>query len=445
MMGVGIGSFLEGLAKGASIRRSFDAQGLEEERLQLAREAAQRDAEKWNYEKGILDKKTQWATEDRDYELGKRSRDDAEHKQDRDYTLSEHDYMTKKHQLDAPAEAAQREGIIAQSDFNKLKLDEAKKDVPLKDLERKKSTLETESAIQTAERAKKDQMLLERGGQEALSRYNEVVDKNINIEKNDKGADVFVFDGKKYATKDEAQNAYQQSHPFLDNYLRSKQFNDIINNDVANGRLADAKQKMEWMKYPGVRQGIETSGRLLQAYHIGDIDSVNKELKNLSDNPDYLTFGDWDPSAQIMQKDGKVSGLRVTMKNKKTGKESVQEFQTEGDIQNFISLVTDPMKAFENGKAQHDARIANQVKMGEKSIEAQMKMLESDNNSTNKMNEEAAKLKIEELLASPEFKAKPMAEQIKIINQFKQGVQSGSVAAPAPAAQPQRPPTFFGR
>lgn len=438
MMGVGIGSFLEGLAKGAAVRRSIDSQGLEEERLQLAREAAARDAEKWNYEKGILDQKQKWSAEDRDYELGKRSRDDAEHMQERDYTL-------KTRELNAPAEAAQRKKMITDSEISSLKLSEDKKDVPVADLRRKKETLETESAILTAERERKDQELLQRSGQEALDRYNQLVDKNINIEKGDKGSDVFVFDGKKYASQDEARSAYQKSHPFLDNYLRSKQFNDIINNDVASGRLQDAQKKMEWMKYPGVRQGIESSGRLLQAYHIGDIDSVNKELKSLSENPDYLTFGEWDPSAEVMQKDGKVAGLRVTMKNKKTGKESVQEFQTEGDIQNFISLVTDPMKAYENGKAQHDARITNQVKMGEKGIEAQMKMLESDNNSTNKMNEEAAKAKIEELTTTPEFKAKPLQEQIRIINQLKLGLQSNETGSPAQPARPQRPPTYFGR
>lgn len=442
--GIG-GSFIEGLAKGAALRRSMQSQGLEEERLQLARDAAARDAEKWNYEKGILDQSQKWKTEDRDYQTKTRARDDAEHLKDRDYTLSERDYQTHQRELNAPAEAAQRQKMITDSEISNLKLSEDKKDVPVADLRRKKETLETESAILTAERDRKNQELLQRSGQEALDRYNQLVDKNINIEKGDKGSDVFVFDGKKYASQDEARSAYQKNHPFLDNYLRSKQFNDIINNDVANGRLQDAQKKMEWMKYPGVRQGIETSGRLLQAYHIGDIDSVNKELKSLSENPDYLTFGEWDPSAEVMQKDGKVAGLRVTMKNKKTGKESVQEFQTEGDIQNFISLVTDPMKAYENGKAQHDARIGNQVKMGEKGIEAQMKMLESDNNSTNKMNEEGSKNLIEQLVLSEEFKKMSPQEQIRRINQIKQGLQSDATGAPAPAVRPQRPPTYFGR
>ena len=264
MMGSGIGSFLEGLAKGASLRRQMEAGALEEERMQLARNEDARAAEKFDLFK-----------KDHEYEVSKRARDDTEHQQDRDYTLSERDYQERQRQLNAPAEQARREGVMAETDWKKLLLSEAQKDAPVKDLRRKKDTLQAESEIQTAEMARKDQELVQRSGQEALTRYNETVDKSFNIEKNDNGADVYVFDGKKYASPDEAKNAYRQKNPFFDNYLRSPQFNEIINNDIANGRIEEAKKKMEWTKFPGVRAGIETSGRILQAYTIGDIDAVN--------------------------------------------------------------------------------------------------------------------------------------------------------------------------
>lgn len=364
MMGAGIGSFLEGLAKGVSLRRQMEAQALDEERMQIARNEDARAAEKFELFK-----------KDHDYEVSKRSRDDTEHQQDRDYTLSERAYQEQQRQLNAPAEQAKREGVMADTELSKLKLSESQKDVPLKDLQRKKEMLETENALLTAERTRKDQELAKRSGQEALTRYNETVDKAIGIEKAENGADVYVFDGNKYASQDEARNAYRQKNPFFDNYLRSPQFNTVINNDIANGRLEEAKKKLEWTKYPGVRAGIETSGRILQAYTIGDIDSVNKGLKELSKNPDYLTFGEWDPNAEIIQKDGKIAGLRVAMKNKKTGKESVREFQTEGDVQNFLSIVTDPMKAYENGDANHKAVIKQQTEANEKDIETYADMV----------------------------------------------------------------------
>lgn len=133
-----------------------------------------------------------------------------------------------------------------------------------------------------------------------------------------------------------------------------KLFNDkempaIVEHYLRTGQLEKATAFQEWSRQKNVQNGIKSYMAAAHALSIGDEMGAEKALRDVYNNQDYLDDGYSVPDGGvniITDRDGNVSGAKITLKNNKTG----QTYSQTVDEREFMLMAyryLDPVSVFE--------------------------------------------------------------------------------------------------
>lgn len=419
-LGIGIGSFMTGLAQGMALKNKQDQQKIEND---------------------LAERKMKLIE-------GKDARDAQNDAQDRKWKQEDRDFQTSERSADAPIKAAQR----------KAQLD----------------GLNDESEMRTT---------LRTGTDNAKKEYEAEKAKSILIGKDEAGNETYTVDGEKAASKDDADKLFEQRHStFMDAY-RTKMVPAVVQGYLKRGDVKSADAFQKWSNQKGVENAVHDYGRMMQSLQLSDWDGANKSLNSMMKNGDYVSQDRHDIKAEpIKDKDGKTAGIRVNYKDKVTGANSSKDFTSMDEFHQFAATMASPDSAFEQGKRDYEAHIsaqsdkakglnklANDItlesaksanKMDEDQLKSRLSIVEEFAKKTNNQSEINQKINIwksmneigqdspfrKEIVENGKTKKVDMtpAEQAALVEEqyklFKDNDTTASPAAPVPGAGGATPP-----
>lgn len=309
--GYGIGSFMEGLASGIrsgqaiSARNKSDA--LDERRLQIQEDAARRDAENDAYTRSINEKKMKWAEEDRARNLENETADRA-------WQEKQNGWSEADRAANAP-------------------LVETKRKADILEQEGKLSGLKTEDDIRKIRES-------------ADPEYRALESKSIQLGKDEAGKPIYGVDGEKAASEEEARQIYEKKYPF-NNFFVKNAVPKIVDGYLKAGQPEKAAAFEKWATDKRTDNGIEASGRAIQALELGDVNGLNKALNEIASDKNYLVKDGFSVSGEIIKGNNDEKGIRVKYKNKNTGAEFSNDLIGSEAVSNGLQFIFDPKNVFE--------------------------------------------------------------------------------------------------
>lgn len=344
--GMGIGDFMSGLASGirsgqaiAARNRSYE---LDERRLQLLEEEARRKA---------------------------------------DDDVFERDYKNKQMRLyensDArAAEADKRASAKSELELKALRDSQSEYDAnaPLREATRQSGILEQQGKL-------KDQRVNQEISdirQSGLNDYEGTKSKAILQGTDEAGKPTYSVDDKKYGSKEEAERAFEEQHPFWAHFNQNGGRQKMVDKLIAAGKYQEADIADKFFSDKRTANGFQQTGKVLQSMEIGDIAGVNKHLKELLNDPHYLVKDGYDITSDFIKdekgnalkdKEGNYAGLKLTMKNRQTGEVFEQSAVGTQDVINKFSWIINPENAVAWNLKQTELARAQQAKAAEKGID----------------------------------------------------------------------------
>ena len=326
--GLGIGSFMDGLVKGANVRRQMDRdkfdQDMAQKRLDLSVKQDDRAANQQTFDQDMRTK-----------DFGIRQGQDSRAAKMDEFNLSraksDQTYIEGERAADAPVKAAQRKSVLtgfADADEQRTKLRTA--------------------------------------GAEADKAYADKKAASIKADTDADGKKTFSMDGKAFATEQEATAAFEQRHgTAMDNYHRTV-VPQIERMKAQAGDIQGAEAWRKWNEDARVRKGIDTAGRLEMAFRSGDWDAVNQHFNTLTQNKDYMAMdGHEVATSPIKNASGQTVGLKGVYTNKATGETTTKEYKDLGALHTELMGMVNPASVFEWNKQQLESKRAAEAKMAE--------------------------------------------------------------------------------
>ena len=255
------------------------------------------------------------------------------------------------------------------------------------------------------------------------------------------GNSTYSVGGQSYASQDEAQKAADaQVGGFLDNWKKTvgprlQQY------WLKSGDIDKAQNFQKWMDDSSVQAGMKSWANMARAFQMGDRPGFLKHLNATLTQSGYYD-GEVQPigATEKTNDKGQLIGYTVNFRDKATGKESSQDFDSD-DIQRLAVTGLSPAQIYEQGMneltAAKKARSEAAKTQDERQWEAQkmevqqQNALEKDANSSQLRRAEKAeekRLGIGDASKDPLAKAKATSEWLK-----SQGYSDDYIAKNAPA------------
>lgn len=371
MSGFGFGSFLEGLADGMQTGQALaarqTARELEERRLQIQEDAARREAENSAYNRSVSEKKMKWLEEDRAREL-------ESDKANRAWTEKQHGW-TEQDRARAEADRAAN--------------------APLVETTRKSSLLEQENKLSDQQSNKEIRDIRE----SSVKDYEGLKAKSILQAADETGKLSYTVDDQKYGTKEDAEKAFEAKHPFWSHFNANTR-PKLVERLIAAGKYQEADATEKFFSDKKTANGLEQTGRLLEAMDAGDIEGVKKHLGAITKDPNYLIqdgydiktdFARDDKGNVIKGEDGKPLGLKMTMTNKQTGQSFEEQAIGKADIITKMGWITDPASAVTWNMKQVERIRAQKAEEAKKGIDLAADMQKEDAKADNELRKQIDK------------------------------------------------------
>lgn len=328
-LGYGIGSFLEGLSKGAAVgnqmRRQDTEDALNERRMKLLEDQSQRSAKESD-----LNLKVKQA----------------------DFDNSQADRTAN-----APLLAAQR-----QSQLTTLNDDAATR-----------STIKDATAAGQAD-------------------YDAEKAKSIAVGKDAQGNPVYTVDGQAAASKDEAESLFEKNHGTAMDHIRTKMIPAAVQSYIKRGDLASADRFQKWSDDKDVQNGIEDLGRATQSLKMGDWDGATKSLNKVAQNGSYVSQDHHGMAFEPIKDDsGKTTGVRMSYTDKASGQKFSRDFANADEAIHAAGAYLSPQAAFEQQKTDYAATQAAKAEEQKAKNDAAKQITVEAAKSANKMEEDRMK------------------------------------------------------
>lgn len=174
---------------------------------------------------------------------------------------------------------------------------------------------------------------------------------------------------------------------------------------MENGDMEKADRFGKWIEDDNTKQGMKYGAAMLRSAQLGDADGVADNMVKLYNQPGYFQDGLSADSATIIRDDkGNATGMKVVLKNDKTGETTDHTFNNMNDVYDMATQFAAPDKVFshiEQQRAQADKiKISNaqqqqkwdQTVAGKK-IDQNFRLEAQNNQSQLRQAENAAKTK----------------------------------------------------
>lgn len=326
--GLGIGSFMDGLVKGAQVRRQMDRDKFDQEMAQ------------------------------KKFDLTVKQDDRAANQQTFDQDLRTKDFGLRQGQDTRAAKMDEFNLSRAKSDQSYIEGERAA-DAPVKAAQRK-------SVLTTFADADEQRTKLRTAGAEADKAYADKKAASIKVDTGADGKQTYSMDGKAFPTEQEATAAFEQRHgTAMDNYHRTV-VPQVERMKVQAGDIQGAEAWRKWNEDARVRKGIDTAGRLEMAFRSGDWDAVNQHFNTLTQNKDYMAMDGHEVKTEPLKNaSGQTVGIKGVYTNKQTGETTTKEYKDLGALHTELMGMVNPASVFEWNKQQLDAKRAAEAKMAE--------------------------------------------------------------------------------
>lgn len=181
------------------------------------------------------------------------------------------------------------------------------------------------------------------------------------------------------------ESGAQSSTPFADRW-RETQAPILKQHYVQTGQLDKANALDKWLDDDGIKRGIETNGRVMSAYHNGDLDGVKTGLNQLFSNKRYFPSAGWDTKVELVKDESATPiGLRITRTGPR-GERSVSDLNGDQEIVAGLQRLN-PQTAFDYGKHLLDDKRNLEKKRAEEGFQAEREIaVEREKQTTKRMN-----------------------------------------------------------
>ena len=260
----------------------------------------------------------------------------------------------------------------------------------LRDLQRK----DKESTITDANETS---AINTQAAKEATDAYNDAQGRSIfPVGKDAAGNPTFSVDGKLVGDADAAQRAFDAAHDNRMQTYYKVAGPKIIQDLLASGDTAGANAFIKAHQDADFAKGVDLLGRLEGAAQAGDWAGVNEHLNNILSNSGYINSANHDASATpILGPDGKATGMMVHYKNLKTGEDVTKNFTTMQDAFQTLSGLISPQAAVAHNQAVQDAASAASADAAKDQRKLANDITLANVNSANTRAENAAKTMME--------------------------------------------------
>lgn len=204
------------------------------------------------------------------------------------------------------------------------------------------------------------------------------------------------------------QEANQNTDGAMDNvmkYYMQKTVPKIQQQYLANGDVQKADAFGKWVQDANVQQGMRYGAGMIRAAQQSDPQGVMDNMVKLYNQPGYFEDGKSAVDAKIINgEDGKPSGMAITLRDNKTGKDETHTFNSMKDVYDMALQFGQPNQVFKYGMDQiaagqkTEAEIAKEDRDWQRTLTGkeidQNNKLESENNQSQlRQAEETAKLR----------------------------------------------------
>ena len=304
--------------------------------------------------------------------------------QDRANALAERQMKLSENADSRSAAASEQSLAQSKSIFDNNQADRVANQ-PIVDLQRaaQKDKLEGDANVTSVQ---------EQAAKDAGANYDAMRAKSISNGTDANGNPTFFVDGQQVADKAAQDQLFERNHGTrMDNYykvtLPKLQQAHLDNGDPeAAAVLGKAHQDADF------KRGVDSLGRLEGHYGMGNWDGVNTELKNIIGNSGYMNLNNYDVSSTpIKDAAGKTGGLQISYTDKKTGKSRTTNFNDLGQLHATLSGIINPQAAIDHNAAQDAAATAAKVDAAKGSNKLANDITLANVNSGNTRAENAAK------------------------------------------------------
>jgi hypothetical protein len=202
----------------------------------------------------------------------------------------------------------------------------------------------------------------EQGAKDAGAQYDALKAKSIFLGKDAQGNPTYSVDGQSVPSQDAANQLFEQKHG-----TRMANYYNVAAPTIQQAMLqnGDVDKAAAFGKSHGdadFQRGVDDLGRLEGAAQIGNWDGVNEHLNNILGNSGYINSANHDASATpILGPDGRATGMTVHYKNNKTGEDVTKNFTSMQDAFDTLSGLISPQAAVAHNAAIRDALSAASV------------------------------------------------------------------------------------
>lgn len=203
---------------------------------------------------------------------------------------------------------------------------------------------------------------------DATAQRNGDLDKQITPGTGTLGGPTYTFGGKVYQDQQQARDAVGATNtvdPLHDYYMKTMA-PKVHQQMLQNGDLVGAETFNRWTQDQNVQQGMRHGAAALRAGMMGDWDSFSDNLVKTYNTPGYFEDGYTASGHKVLRnKAGDATGVQLTLKNDKTGKETTQTFNDMGDLYKNFQFFADPTAVFSHGMEQVKQADAAKLKMAD--------------------------------------------------------------------------------
>ncbi len=145
----------------------------------------------------------------------------------------------------------------------------------------------------------------------------------------------------------DAQSATDGQLDNVMNYYKQNTVPKLQQYWMENGDIDKADRFGKWMEDDNTKQGMKYGAAMLRSAQLGDADGVAQNMVKLYNQPGYFQDGMSAQSADIIRDDkGNATGMKVVLKNDKTGETSEHTFNNMNDVYDLATQFAAPDKVF---------------------------------------------------------------------------------------------------
>ena len=161
------------------------------------------------------------------------------------------------------------------------------------------------------------------------------------------GKPAWSVDGEAAASAEDADSIFERKNgSAADNWAKDV-VPKIVLGHLKNGDIAGAKLLQNFTDQNGVQNAMKDYGRMSQALHMGDYDAATKYFNSMASNGDYINQDRHNIRLeQVKGEDGKPTGaMRMTYKDKVGGNAHTQDFTNMDEFNNLAITMAAPENA----------------------------------------------------------------------------------------------------